>query len=183
MYSGSAVTVCFIITNPEKWGSGYFFDCGWRSVVFSKTQVMNKSEHYTLYVSQPSLERSYKNRHLELLYSDIADFLIVFFTLILCDVLLSVRISKGKKITRLCGCILHSWRRKVGMYLKLECHIPGLVMFSSHQCFYVCLCVSYWLKGFIYTRETAIWPWNYDLLKLNIPYIHDVIMRHQSQGL
>lgn len=54
-------------------------------------------KHYNLYVAQTSLESFYRNRHSELLYSDIADFLIVFFTLILCDMLLFVRISNRKE--------------------------------------------------------------------------------------
>lgn len=95
MYSGSLQHYVLASQTQKNEAAETFFDCDWGSVVFSKTEAVNTAEHYNLYVPQTSLESFYKNRHSELLYSDIADFLIVFFTLILCDMLLFVSISKG----------------------------------------------------------------------------------------
>lgn len=94
MYSGPLQQYVLQSQTQKNEAAETFFDCGWRSVVFSKTEAVNEVEYYNIYVPQTSWESFYKNRHLELLYSDISGFLIVFFTLILCDVLLFEKRSR-----------------------------------------------------------------------------------------
>lgn len=55
MYSGSLQHVLSSQTQKNE-AAETSFDCGWRSVVFSKTEIMNKVEYFNLYVAQTSGE-------------------------------------------------------------------------------------------------------------------------------
>lgn len=68
MYSGSLQHYVLQSLTQKNEAAEIFFDCGWRSVVFSTTEAMNKAEHYNLYVTQTSLESFYENRHFAALF-------------------------------------------------------------------------------------------------------------------